>query len=940
VFLSLWRGARVRPGGVTSFPHPTPVPYAPDERSVGAICRTVTRTQRRIVRHAVPLLARSRLGPYEIVASIGAGGMGEVYRAHDPRLERDVAIKVLPAAFAHDSERLRRFEQEARAAAALNHPNIVTIHSVEQADGIRFLTMELVEGQPLSTLIQRGGVPLDQLLDVAIPLADALAAAHGKGITHRDLKPANVMVRADGRVKVLDFGLAKLQEPSPSAGGVTTMPTEDGTSEGRIVGTVAYMSPEQAEGKAIDHRSDLFSLGVILYEMASGRRPFTGDTSVSIISAILKDTPPSITDLRATLPRELGRIVRRALTKDPERRYQTAKDLRNELDELKQSIESGELAARAPTASAPVARRFPSWLVAAATIAAMGGLAGAFWLARRSSIATPVATAPVDATFTQLTALKGIEMFPTLSRDGTWFVYNSATSGNADIYLQSVGGQTPINLTKDSTADDWSPAFSPDGQRIAFRSERAGGGIFVMARTGEGVKRLTDTGFNPAWAPSGEEIVFAEEGVDFNIQLRERVSGLWIVNVATGEKRRITAGDAVQPQWSPHGYRIAYWAARGSRRQRDIATIPAAGGVPVFVTDDEAVDWNPVWSPDGRYLYFSSDRGGSMNLWRVPIDEQSGQALGSPAPITTPSRFVAHMSFSGDGSRLAYASFDLERNIQAVAFDPVNETTVGRPIEVTSGSRLWNFMDVSPDGQWLALASEQGDLFVARSDGTSQRQLTNDRGVHRIPQWSRDGQRIAFTSNRAGVWDIWTISPDGGGLTQLTKRAGAHYPIWSPDGTRIAYTEFIDTTRVGLFDPRRPWESQTAEMLPAKMEWSADAWAPDGSQLAGTLYPERGIRSSAVRDTAGIVVYSIDGRSYTKITDVGSQARWLSDSRRLLFVSEGKVLLVDRRSRKVHDLISEPGRDFTLAIPSRDDRRIYLLRVSAEADVWLTTLKH
>src|SRR4051812_25714496 len=300
--------------------------------------------------------------------------MGEVYRAHDPRLGRDVAIKVLPAAFARDSERLRRFEQEARAAAALNHPNIVTIHSVERADGIRFLTMELVEGQPLSTLIQRGGMPLDQLLGVAIPLADALAAAHDKGITHRDLKPANVMVGADGRVKVLDFGLAKLRQSSLGAGGLTTMATEDQTGEGRILGTVAYMSPEQAQGKTIDHRSDLFSLGVILYEMASGRRPFTGDTSVSIISAILKDTPPSITDLRATLPREFGRIVRRALTKDPDRRYQTAKDLRNELDELKQSIESGELAAGAPTASAPVVRRFPSWIVAAATIAAMGGL--------------------------------------------------------------------------------------------------------------------------------------------------------------------------------------------------------------------------------------------------------------------------------------------------------------------------------------------------------------------------------------------------------------------------------------------------------------------------------------------------------------------------------------------------------------------------------------
>jgi len=286
------------------------------------------------------LSAGTRLGAYEIVALLGAGGMGEVYRAHDPRLDRDVAIKVLPAAFGADPERLRRFEQEARAVAALSHANIVTIHSVEEADGIRFITMELVEGQPLSNLIQPDGLPPNRLVALAIPLADALAAAHAKGITHRDLKPANIMVGPDCRVTVLDFGLAKLQVSAPSAGAATAMPTADMTREGRIVGTVAYMSPEQAEGKPIDHRSDLFSLGVILYEMATGRRPFTGETNLSIMSSILKDTPPSITDLKGTLPRELGRIIRRALTKDAERRYQTAKDLRNELEDLKREIES------------------------------------------------------------------------------------------------------------------------------------------------------------------------------------------------------------------------------------------------------------------------------------------------------------------------------------------------------------------------------------------------------------------------------------------------------------------------------------------------------------------------------------------------------------------------------------------------------------------------
>src|SRR5262245_65284460 len=263
--------------------------------------------------------------------------MGEVYRAIDPRLGREVAIKVLPTAFSADHERLYRFEQEARAAAALNHPNIVTIHSVEEAAEARFLTMELVEGSRLNDLIATGGMPLDGLLGIAIALADALAAAHRKGITHRDLKPANIIVTAEGRPKILDFGLAKLQQSVPAAFGVSTMATHAITQEGRILGTVAYMSPEQAEGKAVDQRTDIFSLGVVLYEMTTGERPFKGDTSVALLSSILKDTPRSVAEVNPRAPRELARIIERCLAKNADRRYQSATDLRAELEDCRQT---------------------------------------------------------------------------------------------------------------------------------------------------------------------------------------------------------------------------------------------------------------------------------------------------------------------------------------------------------------------------------------------------------------------------------------------------------------------------------------------------------------------------------------------------------------------------------------------------------------------------
>lgn len=280
------------------------------------------------------------LNQYRIVRALGKGGMGEVYLAEDTRLGRSVALKILPASVASDPSRLARFEREARAVAALNHPNIVTIHAVEEAEGIRFLAMEHVEGRTLDTLIPKGGLPAAAILDLAVPLADALSTAHEKGITHRDLKPANIMVNDQGRVKMLDFGLAKHMEIEEGTS-LTQVPTAEVTREGVVMGTIPYMSPEQAEGKPVDHRSDIFSLGIILHELASGVRPFKGDTSVSLLSSILKDTPTPLRELRPDLPPDLARIVGRCLEKIPLERFQTARDLCTELRALKRQAESG-----------------------------------------------------------------------------------------------------------------------------------------------------------------------------------------------------------------------------------------------------------------------------------------------------------------------------------------------------------------------------------------------------------------------------------------------------------------------------------------------------------------------------------------------------------------------------------------------------------------------
>jgi Tol biopolymer transport system component/predicted Ser/Thr protein kinase len=860
--------------------------------------------------------------------------MGEVYVAEDTKLSRQVALKVLPPEMAENAERRQRFEREAKAVAALNHPNIVTVFSVEEAKGTHFITMELVRGRTLSEFVPKEGIALNKFLEIAIPLADAVAAAHQKGITHRDLKPDNIMVSEEGRVKILDFGLAKLKhEILPPSSDSSNLPTEHMTQEGRILGTVAYMSPEQAEGKAVDHRSDIFSLGTVLYVMATGEQPFQGDTPASTLSSIIKDTPRSVVELKPSAPRDLGKIIKRCLAKDPIRRYQSAIDLRNELEELKQELDSGEVSAGETLAPSMTARpRF-----AAAKIA--GGVLllaiPAYLLFKFGADKDTVSTLPTG-TLTQLTSAPGEEIFPSLSPDGDFVTYASRSQGNWDVFLLRAGGRNPMNLTKDSPAHDTQPAFSPDGELIAFRSERDGGGIFLMGATGESVKRLTDFGHNPAWSPDGEEIVLATE-VAGDPSARWANSRLWAVSVTTGEKRVISEGDAVHPHWSPNGHRIAYWAVNEGGL-RDIWTISAEGGEAVQVTNDEFVDWNPVWSPDGQHLYFSSVRGGSMNLWRVAIDEESGQLQGEPTPVTTgASASRGHLSFSKDGSQIAYVERLDRSNLHRVDFDSINGKVDGVPVPITRGSRISLLPAPSPDGEWVAFASwgKQEDIFLIRPDGSGLRQLTDDVNKDRQPRWSPDGKRIAFYSDRSGSYEIWTINRDGSELQQITDdpNAAVLYGVWSPDGLRMATFDY-DANVTYIFDPNRPWKDQTPDKLPpmeGSYRFGVQDWSPDGKWLAGYLATEAG-------HLAGIGLFNLETQTYRRLIDFGEWPYWLADSRRLLFDRDGKIFLMDIESKRYHDLFPNSAVLGSQARSSKDDSTIYLTLSTAEADIWLLTL--
>lgn len=871
---------------------------------------------------------------YRIVRALGRGGMGEVYAAEDMRLHRLVALKALPPEMALDPERLERFQREAQTIAALNHPNVVTLYGVEEADGLHFLTMELVEGKTLAELIPPRGFPLSQFLKIAVPLADAISAAHGRGIVHRDLKPANVMVGAEGRLKVLDFGLAKLKREAAGVADSEIATASELTAQHQVIGTAAYMSPEQAEGRPADTRSDIFSLGVVLYEMATGVRPFRGDSAMSVISSIIKDSPIPPAEVNPAVPRDLDRIIRRCLAKEPARRYQSTTDLRNDLEELQQQAASGD----AFSAARRGARWRPRPLLAmiAAGVVVVTAAYALLWRARPQAPVRPVV---LRAEFSQVTSQPGVEWFPSLSPDGKWLVYAAEGGGPRHIYLQSVSGQNPLDLTKDSTADDDQPVFSPDGERIAFRSSREGGGLFVMGRTGEAVRRVTRMGFKPSWSPDGTQLAFTTENVELNPQNAQGRSELWTVNVNTGETRRLSDGDAVLASWSPNNHRIAFTSRLGDPTQRGgVWTIPVTGGTPGRVTSGRERDWNPVWSPDGKHLYFGSDRGGSMNLWRVRIDEASGNALGEPEPITTPAPFLAHASLSADGTRIAYTSVLVTANIQHVTLDPSTGAVRGDPEWLTTGSRRWSSPDPSPDGEWVVFYSlvqpDEGDLYVQRSDGTGLRQVTSDAARDRVPRWSPDGTWIACFSDRSGRLELWKIRPDGSDLQQLTEGGGS-YLAWSPDASRMAAVHAIEgparKAGVWIFDPNRPWKQQTPEELPLESpaaRFLVNSWSPDGERLVGEVLSQ------------GIATYSLRSRTYERLTDFGEWPVWLPDSRRVLFVANGNAFfIVDTRSKQVRKIFSVT-RD-VLGPPrlTRDGKTAYFSRRVTEADIWLLTLK-
>ena len=798
------------------------------------------------------------LDHYTIESKLGEGGMGVVYKARDTHLDRVVAIKVLPADKVADPDRRQRFVQEARAASALNHPGIVAIHDIRSDAGIDFIVMEYVAGRTLDQVIAARGLSVTQALRYGVQIADALATAHEAGILHRDLKPANVIVTDSDRVKILDFGLAKLLDPAEGTAdaGTRTAPL---TKAGTVVGTAEYMSPEQAEGRRVDARSDIFSFGSVLYEMVTGRRPFAGESSLKVLAKILNADPAPPSQVDASVPSDVERAILRCLRKDPARRFQTMADLKVALDDLIEDSASSRLA---PAQAPRTGRRWRwAWAAVVPVLIAAGYVA---WRAMPSpDSATPLRAVP-------LTSLPGVVRSPTFSPDGNHvaFTWSGPTQDNPDIYVQQIGAGSPLRLTTDA-ANDYSPAWSPDGRSIAFLRQRLdprlieirlipplGGpdrklteirphrgflrrvtlgwcpdsscvvvtdaqdessrdAIFVVsAETGE--KRqlthlpqsaLADT--DPAISPDGQWLVFRRDTAPFNGRLQ--LLALAGDFSAKGEPRPITPTlfVAYDPEWMPNSREIIL-SAKSALWRLAIADGKTAERLP-FVGEDGLM---PAVSPPrpgrpGRLAYVRSFA--DYNIWR--IDTTPGApAKGPPVAAISSTRREGTPAFSPDGQRVVFNS---DRSGESEIW--VADSAGTNPVRLTSMGAIPGFGRWSPDGKTIAFHSNpdgNGDVFVVSADGGKPRNLTHDPANDVFPSFTRDGKWIYFSSTRTGEPAIWKIPASGGDAIRVSPGAGL-LAIESPDGVSLFYPQTATTDRPGPL-VRQSLSSGEVERLPVE----------------------------------------------------------------------------------------------------------------------------
>jgi eukaryotic-like serine/threonine-protein kinase len=880
----------------------------------------------------MPLQSGARLGPYEVLAPLGAGGMGEVYRARDPRLGRDVAVKVLPDALRSDPDRLRRFEQEARAASALNHPNLLAVFDVGSHDGVPFVVSELLEGAALRERLRVGGVTPAKAIEWAVQIALGLAAAHEKGITHRDLKPENLFLTRDGRVKILDFGLAKLHEAATRAEGSSEVPTvSNGTEPGAILGTVGYMSPEQVRGFSADHRSDIFSFGAVLYEMLSKRRAFAGESSPEVMTAILKEDPPELASSVRNLSPALGRIVRRCLEKRPEERFHSAHDLALALEAISTSPEGAP--ETAPERLRVVASR--PWMVLATALAALLGLLAGWRYLRPSGVDlsryrfTPFAT---DAEMEEEGAW---------SPDGRSIAYARVSHGREQIFVRSLDADSPVQLTRGPDAGG--PFWSADSGRILFLSEAKVWSVGAAGGEPELVQKEEVAA--AALSPDGKTLATWRMTTDGGAT----TGSVWLASPPTAEPRQYRpAPFAVKGAWFPQQLRFSpdgdqILAAFASDHGPAVWLLPFPDGArarphAIFTTNPP---WQTApsfsWMPDSRHVVmaFPERAGWPARLWMADTGSES------LVPLTAGVTGENQPDVSPDGSRIVFTSGGVDHDLEEVPLDGASP----RDLLATSRNEYC--------GAWLPGATRfvyvtdrggQEEIRIRSITGDGERTVVGPRDfpdettrLLRAPVVSPDGGQLAYDRMaKTGELAIWLSPVTGGVPARLTQAAAEHFsPTWSPDGKWLAFlmveggAEKLAKSRVGSSEP-----PQT--LVANDVESRIPAWSPGGDWIA-------------YASAEGLNLVGSDGKASRLLAKVQGRAiLWSRDGASLYTIAlqedgASQLLSVDVRTGQTRSVghygadvrfgtPTFPGLRFTLG----PDGRTFLATVRRlHMDLWL-----
>jgi serine/threonine protein kinase/Tol biopolymer transport system component len=819
------------------------------------------------------------LGHYEIVSPLGEGGMGVVYKGRDTHLDRFVALKTLRRDVVTDPDRRRRFVLEAKAASALNHPNIVHVYDIASQDGLDYIAMEYVAGPSLSQWVKGHRPAAAEILDCAIQIATGLDAAHRAGIIHRDLKPANIIIAGPsspqpGLVKILDFGLAKLMEVEPRKGAEAdsqTLSVGVARSFDTIVGTPGYMSPEQLAGMHVDQRSDIFAFGLVLYYLATGQNAFHGGSSGLVIAALLRDDPPAPSDLVPDIDRGLEAVILRCIRKDPDRRFQSMLEVKIALEDLKEQVPSGRRT-RSFAPLEPLHKSFPLWTVALSllVLAASAGL----WLWRS---APPKTLEPV---LQRLTTDSGLSVDPAISRDAKMLAYASDRSGegNLDIWVRQVGGGDPIRIAH-TTADDNEPDFSPDGTMLAFHSDREGGGVYVVPVLGGQERRLADGGRRPRYSPDGQQIAYWTGEPFREVPGRPRAAAIYVINAGGGQPRRLAPEFAVatRPLWTPDGSHLLFW---GTKVRGDLRSgwwvVPAQGGSAVPVTSttadfgSEAIERSEAcgWR-NGNVIFSMWTLDRLVNVYEAPFSFDKWEITGPIHRLTLGTTQEESPSVAADG-RLVYASIVANLDVYSLPLDANHGKAIAAPERLTRDMADDSSGSPSADARIMAFHSFRSghpEIWIKDLVGVEPKGLALD-----------SGGQVKAQAPALGA---------SGGERMLTS---GKYPVISPDGALIAFVQGASIT--SLQDDKLmliPSSGGVSRMLSAR-PLTAAAWSPDQSLLLAADYTKAKTSIETVEVNSGKAsVYLMDAKRNLYPRAFSPDGRWIAFS---MASPDGQTLMV------------------------------------------------